>query len=87
MYETLQKLGYPVLAIDYRGFGDSVGIQGHPTESSMTMDAIAALTWLQQKFPRKQILVWSHSLGAAIACQLEGSLKSIPGQINMPLRY
>ena len=62
---------------DYRGFADSWGGPARlgcdearlaPSEASMTADAAACLAWLAARCsPTEQVLVWGHSLGAAVA--------------------
>ena len=44
LYKILLRLGYYVLAVDYRGYGDSspVGL----AETTVAEDARAALTWI-----------------------------------------
>ena len=64
----LLELGYRVLAIDYRGFGDSDKVD--TTEDTVVEDARAAMEWLRNKIQEdEKIIVWGHSLGAAIACR------------------
>lgn len=63
-------LGFSVLAIDYRGYGESIG--NGPTEQTTYADAQAAwqyLTTVRQLAP-EQITVYGHSLGGAIAIHL-----------------
>ncbi|XP_016371892.1 LOW QUALITY PROTEIN: protein ABHD12B-like, partial [Sinocyclocheilus rhinocerous] len=49
---VLSAVGYHVLVLDYRGFGDSTG---EPTEASLTTDAVYSL-----------VCVWGHSLGSGV---------------------
>ncbi|MDE1169049.1 MAG: alpha/beta fold hydrolase [Pseudomonas sp.] len=66
---TLRSLGFSVLAIDYRGFGDSPG--DLPSERSVYQDAQAAwqrLVALQPAADKRYI--YGHSLGGAIAVDL-----------------
>jgi len=66
---ALGNIGYSVLAIDYRGFGDSTQVE--VTESTQVKDAMAALRYLKKMRPRyKTIIVWGHSHGGAVAVQL-----------------
>lgn len=64
--ERWLDMGYSVLAIDYRGFGESS--PRLPSESSATDDAHAGLRELarRQPDPAKRF-VYGHSLGGAIA--------------------
>ena len=69
LYKKLLGLGYYVLAVDYRGYGDSTVIS--PTEASCVRDARAALAWLTAKLgDRVKVVVWGHSLGTAIASHM-----------------
>jgi len=69
LYKVLLSLGYYVLALDYRGYGDSTNIK--PSEDSVVSDARAALDWLTDKLGDKaKIIVWGHSLGTAIASHM-----------------
>ncbi|KAJ8590214.1 alpha/beta-hydrolase [Rhizopogon salebrosus TDB-379] len=66
------RLDANVLAIDYRGFGDSTGT---PTEDGLLTDARAAWDWLiAQGASPQDVLIVGHSLGSAVASGLSGSL-------------
>jgi len=94
----LRELGFAVLAVDYRGYGESDG--KFPSEASVYEDAEAALAALLgwQKDPR-DIYVYGHSLGAAIAIDLatrhpelgglivEGGFTSIYDMARLEPRY
>ena len=70
--------GSHVLAIDYRGFGDSSSMV--PTEISMAEDAMAAYEWLiDHKVPASRIVITGHSLGSGVATQLAYSLSKYSG--------
>jgi alpha-beta hydrolase superfamily lysophospholipase len=70
------RMGYSMLAIDYRGFGDSTRLL--PSEETAGQDAAAALQELarRQSDPAKRF-VYGHSLGGAIAIDL-ASRKNMP---------
>ncbi|KAL2919281.1 hypothetical protein HK105_200924 [Polyrhizophydium stewartii] len=58
-----------VLAIDYRGFGDSSSAV--PTEQGLALDAIAAYEWLIARgVPPQKIVLVGHSLGTGVATDL-----------------
>ena len=89
----MQELGFSVLGIDYRGFGQSS--KTLPSEAMAYEDARAAWDWLAQQYPQAQRYVFGHSLGGAIAVQLasqvqqqaaglivEGSFTSIPEVVS-----
>jgi hypothetical protein len=66
----LQKLGFSVLLIDYRGYGRSEG--GFPNEQQVYQDAAIAWDYLvyQRNISPNQIFIYGHSLGGAIAIDL-----------------
>jgi len=63
------RMGYSVLAIDYRGFGQSTALL--PSEDTTTEDAMAALRELARRQPDpSKRFIYGHSLGGAIAIDL-----------------
>jgi len=78
VYSTFSsRLRANILAIDYRGFGDSTGT---PTEEGTIQDAIAAFDWLVSNgADPKDVLVVGHSLGAAIAAQMTARVEKARG--------
>ena len=89
------KMGFSVLAIDYRGFGKSVALDGSPpSEQRANEDAEAAWAYLASLSPKSKRFVFGHSLGGAIATHLaikfpdadglilEGSFTSVPDMIK-----
>ncbi|CAM4034321.1 alpha/beta hydrolase [Bordetella tumulicola] len=63
------RMGYSVLAIDYRGFGQSTALL--PSEDTATQDASAALRELARRQPDpSRRFIYGHSLGGAIAIDL-----------------
>lgn len=82
--EQLHAMGYSVLAVDYRGFGQSRG--DLPSESTVYEDARIAwerLTQLQPD-PSKR-LIFGHSLGGAIAVDLATDLSQRARQAGSPV--
>lgn len=80
--EQLHALGYSVLAIDYRGFGQSHGEL--PSETTVYEDARIAWERFQvlQPDPSKR-LIYGHSLGGAVAIDLAAELGK---QTPLPVR-
>ena len=89
------RMGFSVLAIDYRGFGKSVAADGTaPSEQRANEDAEAAWAYLSRLAPNSRRFIFGHSLGAAMATQLalkypdaaglilEGSFTSVPDMIR-----
>ena len=66
--ERWRKLGFNVLAIDYRGFGKST--ETSPSEQLSYEDAVAAWDYLAQAGPSRPRYIVGHSLGGAIAAEL-----------------
>ncbi len=68
-YKIFNKIGINVLAIDYRGFGES---GGKPSEEGLYNDALTAYNYLNKtiKISPERIIIYGHSLGAAVAIDL-----------------
>ena len=67
--EGWTRMGYSMLAIDYRGFGESTALL--PSEDTALADAAAALAELARLQPDPaRRFVYGHSLGGAIAIDL-----------------
>ena len=88
----MHELGFAVLGVDYRGFGQSTDTL--PSETLAYEDARAAWDWLAQRNPGVPRYVFGHSLGGAIAVQLasqvddeagvlvEGAFTSVPDVVS-----
>lgn len=71
--EQLRAMGFSVLAVDYRGFGQSRGAL--PSESSVYQDARIAWQHLARLQPDPaRRFIYGHSLGGAIAINLAREL-------------
>jgi uncharacterized protein len=75
----LHGLGFAVLGIDYRGFGQST--DELPSESLAHEDALAAWQWLAERSPQSRRFVFGHSLGGAIAVRLASAVDDAEGLI------
>ncbi|PSO53271.1 MAG: phospholipase [Cyanobacteria bacterium QH_8_48_120] len=75
------QLGFSVLMIDYRGYGRSEG--NFPSEAQVYEDAEAAWTYLvqQQGINPREIFLYGHSLGGAVAIDLATQHPEIAGMI------
>jgi pimeloyl-ACP methyl ester carboxylesterase len=68
-----RDLGFNVLAVDYRGFGQSSEIL--PSEASASADARAAWQELARREPdARKRFIYGHSLGGALAIDLAATL-------------
>ncbi len=82
--EQLRAMGYSVLAIDYRGFGQSKG--DLPSEASVYEDARAAwerFTVMQPDASKR--LIYGHSLGGAVAIDLAADLAARAKKTKHPV--
>ena len=71
------QMGYSLLAIDYRGFGESS--PRLPSQASVLADAQAALHELARRQPDPaRRFIYGHSLGGAVAAQLAAQQKMPP---------
>jgi uncharacterized protein len=64
------QLGFSTFLFDYRGYGRS--LDKFPTEASVYEDVEIVFNYLTQqlKIPSKQIFLYGHSLGGAIAIEM-----------------
>lgn len=87
-WSQFRRMGLGVLAVDYRGFGQSAG---EPTEAGLYRDADAAFAHLTGTLgiPTSRIIIYGYSLGSAVAIDLatrvtvaglmvEGAFLSVP---------
>lgn len=75
----LQELGFAVLGVDYRGFGQSSPVL--PSETYALEDAQAAWDWLGRQHPDRARYVFGHSLGGAIAVRMASTRDDVAGLI------
>jgi len=73
----MHALGFAVLGVDYRGFGQSS--PGLPSEDLAHEDALAAWQWLAQQQPQARRYLFGHSLGGAIAVRLAAEVPDLAG--------
>ena len=71
--DALREAGFSIVAVDYRGWGDSTPIT--PTEA--TINADARLAWAElkrrQPVPGRRV-IFGHSMGGAVAVSLASNL-------------
>lgn len=69
------RLGFNVLIIDYRGYGQS---EGRPSEAGLYRDAAAAWRYLTESrgIKGKDVVIFGRSLGGAVAAQLASRVEA-----------
>jgi fermentation-respiration switch protein FrsA (DUF1100 family) len=65
--EVVERTGIPVLVPEYRGYA---GIPGSPTYESASADARGALAYATDSLRARDIVLFGHSLGSAVAAEL-----------------
>lgn len=78
VYRLLRQLGYHVISLDYRGYGDSDSVS--PTEEGVVLDAIAVFQYIRN-LTNNPIFIWGHSLGTGVATNMLSQLEHKP-EIN-----
>lgn len=72
--DALREAGFAVLAVDYRGWGESTPIV--PTEDSILADARQAWAELRRRQPdARRRALFGHSMGGAVAVALAAELR------------
>ena len=71
--DALRDAGFAVLAVDYRGWGDSTRIV--PSEDTINADAALAFAELVRRAPdARRRVIFGHSMGGAVAVTLASGL-------------
>lgn len=77
---TLAEAGFHVLAIDFRGYGESVGPgQSNPLGAPLRLDVLAAVRYLRSMGARTVSVVGASMGGGAAA---EAAVEPVPGEID-----
>jgi pimeloyl-ACP methyl ester carboxylesterase len=77
--QSLMKAGFRVLAIDFRGYGQSRGPQSKPGDDGAEYDVMARVRYLR-KTGAKTVPVIGASFGGAAAA--DASIEAEPGEID-----
>jgi len=73
--DALRAAGFSILAVDYRGWGESSPIT--PSEQTIVQDAWVAWAELKRHQPNAaKRLIYGHSMGSAVAVNLASQLQS-----------
>lgn len=68
LLQQLSEFGVHVLALEYRGYGQSEGSE--PSEVGLYSDTQAAYAWAVARTPASNVVLWGESIGAGPACEL-----------------
>lgn len=71
MYKILRELGHHIIALDYRGYGNSSPIG--PTERGVVNDAIAIYRYITE-VTKAPVFLWGHSLGTGVSTHMLAKL-------------
>ncbi|XP_039390079.1 protein ABHD12B isoform X2 [Mauremys reevesii] len=71
LMKVMSGAGFHILALDYRGYGDS---SGYPSETGLTTDAMCLYDWVKARSGNSTVLFWGHSLGSGVATNLARKL-------------
>lgn len=71
LYKVLSKMDYHVIAVDYRGYGDS---SGSPSEEGVVTDALHTYKWVKENCGASPVFLWGHSLGTGVTTKLARNL-------------
>ncbi|XP_053374040.1 lysophosphatidylserine lipase ABHD12-like [Mercenaria mercenaria] len=71
LYKVLASMDYHVIAVDYRGYGDS---SGSPSEDGVVSDALFVYRWIRQHKGNTPLFLWGHSLGTGVTTKLARTL-------------
>jgi pimeloyl-ACP methyl ester carboxylesterase len=72
---ALREAGFAVLAVDYRGWGESSALV--PSEETIAQDAAQAYAELQRLQPQTgRRIIYGHSMGGAVAVRLASTLRA-----------
>ncbi|CAN8004688.1 unnamed protein product [Ixodes hexagonus] len=84
LYKILSKqLHAHVIAVDYRGYGDSSAVA--PTAESIVTDAEAVYRWVREIAPpNKKVVLWGHSLGTGVSVYLLSRLSNAASKVRLP---
>lgn len=71
--KALRDAGFAIVAVDYRGWGESTVIV--PSEETIAADALAAWAEVQRRQPdARRRVIYGHSMGSAVAVRLASQL-------------
>ena len=60
----MTQFGNHIVALDYRGYGDSTGI---PTVQGVVHDVLHVFKTIRKACPDNPITIWGHSMGTGVA--------------------
>ncbi|XP_071832905.1 lysophosphatidylserine lipase ABHD12-like [Apostichopus japonicus] len=71
LYKLLASMDVHVIAVDYRGFGDSGGIA---TADKIQHDMETVYRWAKERTKNSEVYIWGHSLGTGLSSVFTANL-------------
>lgn len=71
LYKVLSQMDFHVIAVDYRGYGDS---SGSPSEDGVVSDSLDTYKWIKEHSGNSPVFLWGHSLGTGVTTKLARNL-------------
>ncbi|PIK61417.1 putative monoacylglycerol lipase ABHD12 [Apostichopus japonicus] len=71
LYKLLASMDVHVIAVDYRGFGDSGGIA---TADKIQHDMETVYKWAKERTKNSEVYIWGHSLGTGLSSVFTANL-------------
>ena len=63
-YQVMSSFGNHIIAMDYRGYGDSTG---KPTVNGVVADVTHVFNVIRRVCPDNPIVIWGHSMGTGVS--------------------
>ena len=63
-YRVMSSFGNHIIAMDYRGYGDSTG---KPTVNGVVADVTHVFHVIRRVCPENPIVIWGHSMGTGVS--------------------
>ncbi|CAF1378418.1 unnamed protein product [Adineta steineri] len=63
-YRVMSSFGNHIIALDYRGYGDSVGV---PSVHGVVHDVLHVFNVIRKVCPENPIVIWGHSMGTGVS--------------------
>ncbi len=84
-YRMMTAFGNHIIALDYRGYGDSIGI---PSVNGIVHDVLHVFKTIRQVCPENPITIWGHSMGTGVALwTVKNLFQNLTGKIDLEFYF